>query len=94
MTAAQYLSFIEQTLHYFDRPHEAPASTPIVSPAAWRGDELPPLNEMAHHLTGQEVDEVPAEPHDIPLDWVMTERGSIPLFMMRAMAENGPDTAA
>jgi len=34
---------------------------------------------------GQEVDEVPAEPHDIPLDWVMTERGSIPLFMMRAM---------
>jgi len=43
---------------------------------------------------GQEVDEVPAEPHDIPLDWVMTERGSIPLFMMRAMAENGPDTAA
>lgn len=43
---------------------------------------------------GQEVDEVPHEPHDIPLDWVMTERGSIPLFMMRAMAENDPDSAA
>lgn len=43
---------------------------------------------------GQEVDAVPAEPHDVPLDWVMTERGSIPLFMMRAMAENGPDSAA
>ena len=40
---------------------------------------------------GQEVDEVPAEPHDIPLDWVMTERGSIPLFMMRAMSENAPE---
>ena len=40
---------------------------------------------------GQEVEEVPAEPHDVPLDWVMTERGSIPLFMMRAMAENAPD---
>ena len=39
---------------------------------------------------GQEVEEVPAEPHDVPLDWVMTERGSIPLFMMRAMAENAP----
>ena len=33
---------------------------------------------------GQEVDEIPAEPHDVPLDWVMTQRGSIPLFMMRA----------
>ena len=39
---------------------------------------------------GQEVEAVPAEPHDVPLDWVMTERGSIPLFMMRAMAENAP----
>ena len=39
---------------------------------------------------GQEVEEVPAEPHDVPLDWVMTERGSIPLFMMRAMSENTP----
>jgi 5-formyltetrahydrofolate cyclo-ligase len=37
---------------------------------------------------GQEIEQVPAEAHDVPLDWVMTERGSIPLFMMRAMAEN------
>ncbi|MCR9268802.1 MAG: 5-formyltetrahydrofolate cyclo-ligase [Hyphomonadaceae bacterium] len=43
---------------------------------------------------GQEVDAVPAEAHDVPLDWVMTERGSIPLFMMRAMAENAPDANA
>ena len=42
---------------------------------------------------GQEVEEVPAEPHDVPLDWVMTERGSIPLFMMRAMAENATETS-
>jgi len=40
---------------------------------------------------GQEVESVPAEPHDVPLDWVMTERGSIPLFMMRAMADNAPN---
>ena len=40
---------------------------------------------------GQERDQIPAEAHDIPLDWVMTERGSIPVFMMRAMAENAPD---
>lgn len=39
---------------------------------------------------GQEVDALPAEDHDIPLDWMMTERGSIPLFMMRAMANGAP----
>jgi len=42
----------------------------------------------------QEVESVPAEPHDVALDWVMTERGSIPLFMMRAMANTDPDSAA
>lgn len=41
---------------------------------------------------GQEVEQVPAEPHDIALDWVMTERGSIPLFMMRAMAAGDPES--
>ena len=44
---------------------------------------------LAFH--GQEVDAIPAEPHDIPLDWVMTERGSIPLFMMRAMGQPDKD---
>ena len=41
---------------------------------------------LAFH--GQEVDELPAEPHDIPLDWVVTERGSIPVFMMRTFAKS------
>ncbi|WOR15302.1 5-formyltetrahydrofolate cyclo-ligase [Hyphomonas sp. FCG-A18] len=44
---------------------------------------------LAFH--GQEVDAIPAEQHDIPLDWVMTERGSIPLFMMRAMGAQEED---
>jgi len=43
---------------------------------------------------GQEVESVPADSHDVPLDWVMTERGSIPIFMMRAMASTDPDTGA
>ena len=43
---------------------------------------------------GQEVDALPAEDHDVPLDWVMTERGSIPLFMMRAMSDADPNDAA
>jgi len=36
---------------------------------------------------GQQIDAVPAEPHDQLLDWAMTEVGSVPLFMMRAMKE-------
>jgi 5-formyltetrahydrofolate cyclo-ligase len=39
---------------------------------------------LAYH--GQECDALPAEAHDIPLDWVVTERGSIPIFMMRTFA--------
>lgn len=41
---------------------------------------------------GQDVETVPAEPHDIPLDWVSTERGSVPVFMMRAFNDKqAPD---
>lgn len=35
-------------------------------------------------FSGQEVLKVPAEATDIPLDWVVTENGSIPLFFARA----------
>ena len=37
---AAYLSFAEQALRYFDRPHEAVARAPIGGPGAWRGDDL------------------------------------------------------
>ena len=47
---------------------------------------------LAFH--GQEVEAVPAEPHDVPLDWVMTERGSIPIFMMRAMGPQKEQSAS
>ncbi len=36
---------------------------------------------------GQEVDTLPVEPHDIPLDWMVTTHGSIPLFLMRSFAK-------
>ncbi|MEM6626294.1 MAG: 5-formyltetrahydrofolate cyclo-ligase [Pseudomonadota bacterium] len=32
----------------------------------------------------QQVDAVPSEPHDIPLDWVETPMNSVPLFLARA----------
>jgi len=36
----------------------------------------------------QMLDVIPSESHDEPLDWAATEQGSVPLFMMRASAEN------
>lgn len=44
---------------------------------------------MAFH--GQLVEEIPSEPHDQLLDWALTEAGSVPLFMMRAMYAGGND---
>ena len=49
-----FFSFIEQALHYFNRPHQQAVTTPVSSPAAWRGAEMPPLESMAHYLSGQE----------------------------------------
>ena len=53
-----YLSFIEQSLHYFDRPHQQAATEPVVCPAAWRGEDLPTLDELAYCLSGPEIDEI------------------------------------
>jgi 5-formyltetrahydrofolate cyclo-ligase len=33
--------------------------------------------------SAQQIDQVPAEAHDQPLDWAVTPAGSVPLFMMR-----------
>lgn len=57
-TERDYLSFIEQTLHYFDRPHEMAIAKPVLCEAAWRGDELSPLEDMAYSLTDAEIREL------------------------------------
>ncbi|MAN75097.1 MAG: 5-formyltetrahydrofolate cyclo-ligase [Henriciella sp.] len=44
---------------------------------------------LAFHA--QMMDELPSEPHDQPLDWAVTERGSVPIFMMRAFRENAEE---
>ncbi len=58
MTDKAYLSFIEQTLHYFGRPHQDPATAPVQSPAAWRGEAMPSLDEMSYRLSEEEVAEI------------------------------------
>lgn len=49
-----YYSFIEQSLHYFGRAHEQAVGSPVDSPAAWRGAQMPPLESMAYHLSEAE----------------------------------------
>ena len=58
MADQAYLSFIEQTIHYFDRPHEQAVAHAIDCAAAWRGSELPSLEDMVYQLSDQEIDEV------------------------------------
>lgn len=42
-------------------------------------------------FNGQHVDSLPADEHDQPLDWAVTEAGNFPIFMMRNMANNAPN---
>ena len=43
MGTPAYLPFLQQTLRYFDRPHDGPALAPVASPAAWRRSDLGPV---------------------------------------------------
>lgn len=40
MVEPAYLPFLQQTLAYFERPHEGPARAPVASPAAWKRADL------------------------------------------------------
>ncbi len=60
MADQAYLSFIEQTMHYFHRLHEKAVVHTVECTAAWRGSELPSLEKMAYQLSGQEVEELVA----------------------------------
>jgi len=40
MSEPAHLPFIQQTLSYFDRPHDGPALSAVASPAAWKRHDL------------------------------------------------------
>jgi hypothetical protein len=58
--ASNSLSFGEQALRYFDRPHEAVATTVLDGPAAWRGEDLARRTDWVVTLTAAQVDELDA----------------------------------
>src|SRR5688572_29505306 len=59
-TMPAYLSFAEQALHYFDRPHEAMPTAPIGGPAAWRGEELARRDDWMVTVTAAQIAELDA----------------------------------
>lgn len=42
-------------------------------------------------FSAQQVDAIPTQPHDIPLDWVETPERSVPLFLARAARQEDAD---
>ena len=55
---AEYLSYAEQSLHYFTRPHDGPARAAVESPAAWRGVDLVGSQAWRHALRAEQVEEL------------------------------------
>jgi len=56
--ATHHLSFGEQALRYFDRPHETIATAPIDDPAAWRGSDVAARADWVRHFTATEIAEL------------------------------------
>jgi len=50
--------FLEQLLHYFDRPHVGPPTGPVGGPAAWRGSELAGSDAWRERLDDAQIAEL------------------------------------
>ncbi len=57
LVSSHYRSLRRQTLHYFARPHQRIPRAPVVSPAAWRGEELRRTSDWAQSLDAAEAEE-------------------------------------
>jgi len=53
-----FLSYREQTKHYFDRPHQTNPTEAVNCIAAWRGDELRQQSDWTEILSPTDVDEL------------------------------------
>jgi hypothetical protein len=71
---AAHLSFAEQALRYFDRPHDAIRRAPVTGAAAWRGDDLARRDDWIVRLDAEAVAELERARHAV--------RG-VPLAAMR-----------
>ncbi len=81
--AQKFRSFGEQTLHYFDRPHEAIVAAEIDAPAAWRGADLRDrVEDWRIELTNSDIGEIAnaiSHIHASSLAMMDIDRTSFPL---------------
>lgn len=59
-TAGAFKSYAAQSLHYFTRPHTAPAERPVGGPAAWRGADFGDAAPWRMRLEARHVAEIEA----------------------------------
>jgi hypothetical protein len=79
---AAYLSFAEQALRYFDRPHDAIRREPVGGRAAWRGETLARTRDWIVSLDAAAVGELEragAEARRRGLDLATMRREDFPL---------------
>lgn len=57
---ATYLSYAEQSVHYFRRPHDGPLRACSSARAAWRGREIRETDDWRLRLDATQVDEIEA----------------------------------
>ncbi len=53
-----YKSLVQQTLHYFGRPHQEVLLEPLRIPAAWLGDEMRDRDDWRVRLSDEDIDEI------------------------------------
>lgn len=53
----RYFSYAEQTAHYFERPHTAPPSEPLLQAAAWTGKDLAAQESWRTSLSNEQIEE-------------------------------------
>ena len=55
---AQYSSYVEQVAHYFNRPQRKQCLSPLVGPAAWRGEDIRSGGDARFELSAAQCDEL------------------------------------
>ncbi|MEP3248243.1 MAG: TauD/TfdA family dioxygenase [Sneathiella sp.] len=54
----QFMSYRDQTRHYFNRPHQSPATALVTTPAAWYGRDLRRMVDWIEAFSASEIAEI------------------------------------
>jgi hypothetical protein len=93
-----FLSFGEQALHYFDRPHQSVLPEPMFGAPAWRGADLRAEKNWIYQFSDSEIDELEraaslAQATGLGLEGLDKEQFALPKLAAR-VAEWGEELAS